>query len=264
MPQPDHLDPSTYAADGGPLAALLIHGFMGSVAETRPMGQYLAARGFTVRCPLLPGHGTTPEALTRIQWQEWAAVVEAALRELQGRCRDVFVGGLSLGSLLTLELAVRQPTISGLIAMAPAIKVQNRLLLLALILRHVMKYAPVDALGDEDLGDPDAIRRIWCYDEIPLWGSAEVYRLQRRVLRALPRIRQPLLIFQGRRDAALDPQAAQILHDRAGSCDKTLIWLEHSGHNLLVDGERESVWGTSYAWMMERTDNQGDGAVAPS
>ncbi|MFN2227211.1 MAG: alpha/beta hydrolase [Anaerolineae bacterium] len=266
MPQPDHLDPSAYAAGGGPLGALLIHGFTGSVAETRPMGEYLAARGFTVRCPLLPGHGTTPEALTRIRWQAWATEVEAALSDLQARCRQVFVGGLSLGSLLTLELGACQPAISGLIAMAPAVKVQNRLLPLSLILRHLMKYAPVEAISDEDLGDPEAKRRIWCYDEIPLWGAGEVYLLQRRVLRSLPGVRQPLLIFQGRRDADLDPQAAQILHDRVGSADKTLVWLEHSGHNLLVDGERESVWDTAHAWMMDRVveEEQNAGAALPS
>jgi carboxylesterase len=260
MPQPEHLDPSAYAAPGGGLGALLIHGYTGSVAETRPMGEYLAAHGFTVRCPLLPGHGLIPETLTRIRWQQWAKEVEAALQELQGLCRHIFVGGLSLGSLLTLELGARHPTLAGLIAMAPAIKVQNRLLPLTLVLRYFMKYPPVEVMGDGDLGDPQAIQRIWCYDEVPLWGASETYRLQRRVVRSLPHIRQPLLIFQGRRDDTLDPQAAQILYDRVGSEDKTLIWLEHSGHNLLADGERKSVWDTSYAWMMERVSDPGDDA----
>jgi carboxylesterase len=256
MPQPEHVDPSAYRVDGGPIGVLLIHGFTGSVAETRPMGEALAARGFAVRCPLLPGHGTTPEALTGIHWQEWVGEVETALQDLQGRCRDVFVGGLSLGSLLSLELGARHPSLSGLIVMSPAVKVQNRLLPLTLLLRHLMKYAPIEALGDHDLGDPAALQRIWCYDEIPLWGAGEVYLLQRRVVRSLPRIRQPLLIFQGRRDADLHPEAAQIVYDRVGASDKTLIWLEHSGHNLLVDGERESVWETSYAWMMEQAGHR--------
>jgi carboxylesterase len=253
MPQPKHLDPGPYSADGGPIGVLLIHGYTGAVAETRPMGQYFAERGLTVRCPLLPGHGTTPEDLTTIHRREWTAEVEAALDALQGRCQTVFVGGLSLGSLLTLWLAARHPGIAGLIPMAPAVKVQNRLLPLTLLMRWVMKYNPWDDLGDDDLGDPQGIDRIWCYDDLPLWGAGEVYLLQREVLRALPRIRQPALIFQGRRDAALDPRAAQILYDGLAATDKTLVWLEHSGHNLLVDGERESVFAQSYAWLMERS-----------
>ena len=96
----------------------------------------------------------------------------------------------------------------------------------------------------------ETIDRIWCYDETPLWGAGEVYLLQRQVVKALPSIRQPLLIFQGRRDATVDPQAAPMLHDAVGADDKTLVWLENSGHNVLADGERESLWAQSYAWMV--------------
>ncbi len=250
MPQPEHLDPSAYAADGGPIGVLLIHGYTGSVAETRPMGQYLAAQGLTIRCPLLPGHGTQPQDLTRIRWQSWANEVGSALRDLQSRCHAVFVGGLSLGSLLTLWLGAQHPEIAGLIPMAPAVRVQSRLMPLTLAMRLVLKYYPLGPIGEDDLGDPDAIDRIWCYDDLPLWGAGEVYLLQRQVRRALPKIHQPILIVQGRRDAQLHPEAAQEVFDAVASADKTLLWLERSGHNLLADGERESVWARSYDWMM--------------
>ena len=252
MPQPQHLDPSPYTADGGPVGVLLIHGFTGSVAETRPMGQYLAERGLTVRCPLLPGHGTTAEDLIHIHRQAWIDAVDAAYRELQDRCDALFVGGMSVGSVLALWLGSQYQGIAGLIAMSPAVKVQNRLLPLTLGLRHLLKYDPTASLGDEDLCDPEAIDRIWCYDETPLWGAAEFYLLQRQVRRVLPEIHQPILIFQGRHDATLSPQAADVLYGSVASTDKTVIWLENSGHNILADGERESVWTKSHAWMMER------------
>ena len=252
MPQPAHLDPSAYNAEGGPWGALLIHGFTGSVAETRPMGEYLAARGVTVRCPLLPGHGTTPLHLTRIRWQAWAERVESALNELQCRCQAVFVGGLSLGSLLTLWLGARHPEIAGLIVMAPAIKLQDRRMPLTLGLRYILKYNPKGGMGDSDLDDPQAANRIWCYDDTPLWGASEVYLLQRRLRKLLPCIGQPVLIFQGRRDKHLDPQAAQIVYYAVASTDKTLVWLENSGHNVLADGEREALWAQSYDWMLAK------------
>jgi carboxylesterase len=69
-------------------------------------------------------------------------------------------------------------------------------------------------------------------------------------MHALPRIRQPVLIFQGQRDTSVNPQAAQSLYDRIGSSDKELVWLEESGHNLLVDAEREEVWARSYEWIV--------------
>ena len=264
MPQPEYLDPSAYAADGSatsvensdasaePVGVLLIHGYTGSAAETRPMGEYLAGQGLTVRCPLLSGHGTTPRDLTRIQWQEWGDEVETELSDLWSRCGTVFVGGLSAGSLLALWLGSRHPEIAGLIVMAPIVKLRNKLAPLTVGLRYLLKYEPFGFVGDDDLGDPEGIERIWCYDKLPLWGAGEVYLLRRLVVKTLPTIHQPLLIFQGRRDAQLAPDAPQIVYDGVTSSDKTVVWLENSGHNLLVDGEREEVWAQSYAWMIER------------
>jgi carboxylesterase len=264
MPQPKDLKPGAFAADapgdaagaGQAVGVLLIHGYTGSAAETRPMGEYLAAQGLSVRCPLLPGHGTTPEDLTHVHWRAWAAEAELALQDLQCRCTTVFVGGMSLGSLLTLWLGARHPEIAGLIPMSPAIKLQNPLLPLVVGLRYLLKYNPMGALDDRDLGDPECRRRIWCYDKTPLWGGGEVYLLQRRVWKALPTISQPVLIFQGRRDAQVDPRAAQLLYEAIGSSDKAVVWLEHSGHNVLADGERELLWEQSHAWIMEHANVQ--------
>jgi carboxylesterase len=261
MPQPAHLDPGPFTAPvaqsaGLRTGALLIHGFTGSVAETRPMGEYLAARGLAVRCPLLPGHGTTPLALTRIRWRAWTDHVEGVLADLQKGCDALFVGGLSLGSLLALWLGARHPDLAGLILMAPAVKIQNRLLPLSLGLRYLFKYNPLGPMGDQDLGEPGATDRIWCYDKTPMWGAAEVYLLQRRVRAALGKVRAPVLVFQGRRDAQLAPQAAQMVYDGVSSTDKTLVWLDRSGHNVLADGEREVVWSRSYAWLAEKAEGK--------
>jgi carboxylesterase len=215
------------------------------------MGEYLAARAWTVRCPLLSGHGTTPEDLTRIRWQTWANEVQAALQDLQRRCESVFVGGLSTGALLALWLGVEHPEIAGLIPMAPIVKARNRLLPLTVVLRYVIKYDPSGGVGDEDLVDPEAIHRVWDYDKTPLWGAAELYLLQRQVRSTLSQIQQPVLIFQGKHDGQLPPEAAQMVYDGVSSTDRTLVWLEHSGHNLLVDGEREAVWERSHSWMMD-------------
>jgi esterase/lipase len=136
--------------------------------------------------------------------------------------------------------------------MAPALAFRNRLAALTPGLRYLVKNSPLGPLGDNDLVDPEGIDRIWAYDELPLWGAGETYTLHRHVRQLLPKIRQPVLIFQGRRDAQLTSRAAQILYDEVSSRDKKLVWLENSGHNLLADGERQSVWTQTYDWMMKR------------
>jgi esterase/lipase len=142
--------------------------------------------------------------------------------------------------------------------MASAVDLRNPLAPLTLVLRYVLKYDPRGGIGDEDLVDPQAAERIWCYDETPLWGAAELYLLQRQVRRSLAEIRQPILIFQGLHDAQVPAQAAQRVYDQVSSTDKTLVWLERSGHSLLVDGEREAVWEQSFAWMMQRVPGHQD------
>ncbi len=58
------------------IGVLLVHGFTGSPASMRPWGEFLHSKGYTVRVPLLPGHGTQPEDLNKVKWQEWPAKVE--------------------------------------------------------------------------------------------------------------------------------------------------------------------------------------------
>jgi carboxylesterase len=156
-----------------------------------------------------------------------------------------------MGSLLTLYLGAQHPELAGLIVMAPAIKVQNRLLPLALVLRFFYDYNPFDDVGDNP-GDPEAAARAWSYDQTALQAAAQLYLLQRQVRRTLPSIHQPLLTFLGRRDPKVHPQAGQILADGVSSTDTELIWLENSGHNVLNDGERESVWELSHKWLATR------------
>ena len=63
----------------------------------RPWGEFLLSKGYTVRVPLLPGHGTKPEDLNKVKWQEWPAKVQSELEELLKACDQVFICGLSMG-----------------------------------------------------------------------------------------------------------------------------------------------------------------------
>jgi carboxylesterase len=214
------------------------------------MGEHLAAHGWTVRCPLLPGHGTEPAALCRIHRSEWFDAISESFDELYRRCDVVFVGGLSLGSLLTLWLGARRPEIAGLIVMAPATRLRTRTLPLAPLARRFVRYAPGPPAND--LVDPAGRERMWSYDVTPLWGVAELYRIQRLLRRLVPTIRHPLLVLQGRRDRLIRADAGPRLCAEIGASDISLRWLERSGHNLLVDGEREAAWEIAREWMEHR------------
>src|SRR6185436_20244240 len=82
-----------FSHDGSKIGVLLCHGFTGTPQSMRPWGEYLAAQGYAVRCPLLPGHGTTWPECNRTAWPDWYGAVRAELLSLRESCSPVFVCG---------------------------------------------------------------------------------------------------------------------------------------------------------------------------
>jgi len=249
MVQHAHLDPSAFWLQGGRTGVLLIHGYTGSPPEMRWIGDYLNARGLTVSAPLLPGHGVSPEAMNRCRWTDWTGCVEEALSDLRSRCQLVFVGGLSMGALLTLYLAAHHPDLPGAIAYSPATWPADRLIYLAPIAKHFMPLRP--KTGASDLVDPEANLQFWCYDLDPLKATHELLKLILQVRRLLPRITCPLLLIHSTGDSVIHPDSAGRTFERVSSPDKRLVSLHHSGHGITVDAQWQSVAADTYDFIRE-------------
>lgn len=247
-----HIDPSPFTLDGGSVGVLLIHGFTGSPPEMRVVGDHLHRKGLTVSAPLLPGHGTTVEELNRCTWTDWTAHAEEALAALQARCETVFVGGLSMGSLLALYLAATHPELAGAILYSPALLVAERLLYLTPILKYLIPTRPKASNDDGDLTDPEAKLRSWSYEENPVFAAHELLKLIHRVRRLLPQVTCPLLFVHSTLDRSIHPKSVQFTYGRVGSADKEVLALHNSGHNLVVDSEREFVAEETYRFISDR------------
>jgi carboxylesterase len=246
MGQPEHLNPEAFFLPGGPVGALLIHGLTGSPPEMRLIGDYLHARGLTVRAPLLPGHGATPAELQRCGREDWMQAAAQALDELQAQCETVFVGGLSLGALLGIYLAAHRPEVQGLILYSPPLRLGDWRASLAPLAKHVLRSAPK---GPAFTTDPAAQQRYWCYDVYPTTAVAETVHLTRQARRWLPQVRCPLLIFHSTLDRDIHPRSAQLTYEEAGSSAKQIVTLHNSGHALTVDSEWEDVAARTYAFI---------------
>ncbi len=238
-------NPTPFLLPGGPVGVLLIHGFTGSPAEMRPVGEYLHQRGFTVSGPLLPGHGTRVEDMNLCRWTDWTGHVEQALADLQSRCETVFVGGLSMGSLLTLFLAAHHSDLPGIILYSPATWLRSRLVYLTPVLKHLVRVLP-PAKGGEAV---QTAQPVWNYDENPVPAAHELLKLILRVRKLLPRITSPLLVVYSTGDQLIHPESARRTLERAGSTDKEMVTLHDSGHNIMVDVEWERVAEESYRFI---------------
>lgn len=247
MPRNPTADPRPFHMGAGPVACLLLHGFTGSPAEVRPLGEYLGARGFRVVAPLLPGHGTEPVELNRVSWADWVAAAEAVFAALEPSCSGIFVGGSSMGALVAAAVAERHPRALGLLAYSPALQAANRLLPLTPLLRHLVTQFP-DSRGT-DLTDPEAPARLWHYETRPVGGAAQLYWLQRAVRPLLPRVTVPSLVCYASRDRAISRNSAWRFFRALGAPRKTYAVYGKSGHNMLVDAERELIMAQTWQWM---------------
>jgi carboxylesterase len=255
MTQHAWLDPKPFHFQGGPVGCLLIHGFTGAPPEMRPLGEYLAARGLTVSGPLLAGHGTHCRDLAKTTWQDWYASAETAYEGLRRECAQVFVGGLSLGSLLALRLAALRP-VDGVIPYAPALIALDWRVKFVRPLRHVMRWVPKEEPQDADLTDPEASKMLWSYDVNPGEAVYQVALLQKDVRRLLPSITAPILIFHSTRDGAIRPECGELTYNSVASAAKELVLLHNSGHCVTVDSEREFVWRKTHEWIATRASVQ--------
>jgi len=244
------LDLNPFFFEGGPVGCLLVHGFSGSPPEMRPMGEFLAAKGLTVRGVRLAGHGTSPEDMARTTWRDWVASAEAGLRELEARCEQVFVAGLSMGGLITLDLAAHYP-VDGIVVMAaPAYVADWRFRLLPLA-QHFIRWFTPDI--ESDLTDPEANKLLSAYPVLPIPCLVSLKQLTRLVRQELPQLKVPALIMQGEKDHHVPVDSAQIIFEELGAAEKELIWWSNSGHCITVDSEREAVWARAYEFIVKHS-----------
>jgi alpha-beta hydrolase superfamily lysophospholipase len=113
-------------------AVLMMHGLSDSPYAMRALAERMHARGYQVVGLRLPGHGTAPSGLVHSGWEDWAAAVRLAARDLAQRVgpgKKLYLAGYSTGAALAVEYALARlqgeplPAVEGLILMSPAIGV---------------------------------------------------------------------------------------------------------------------------------------------
>jgi len=224
------------------VGCLLVHGFNGSSLEMRGLGEYLAAQGYTVRGPLLPGHGTSPEYMAAASRHDWLREAEADLGRLQQVCSKVFVAGLSMGGVIGLILASRYP-VAGVITMSTPAPLRAWQVQVLLVLRRFLKWLPGSG-RTSTLAEPRALNGPTSGHRTPMNAVVELVRLISRLGHTLPLVYAPALIIQSTGDRVISPGSAQFIHDHLGSTDKTMRFFHNSGHNIIIDQDREAVWRT--------------------
>jgi len=217
---------------------LLLHGLSDSPYSLRAMAEKLHAQGFYVVVLRIPGHGTAPVGLVRARWQDFAAAVRLAARDLRARIgpdKPLYLFGYSNGGALAVEYALSRlqgedlPKVAGLVLFSPAIGI-SRAAALAVWQGRASVIPGLEKLAWTNVGpeyDP------YKYVSFAVNAGDQSYRLTQRIagqfsdlgangpVKGLP----PILAFQSLADATVSTQAV---------VDALFRRLAAEGHELVM------------------------------
>ena len=231
------------------IGIVLVHGYTGSPSSMRPWAEYLNQKGYTVRVPLLPGHGTKPEDLSEIKWQQWPEKVESELDELRKNCTKIFICGFSMGGGTTLHVATkRSDKIAGIILVNPMIHLPFIGTKLAYLLSRIKKYR--SSAGD-DIKRPGVTQG--GYEVMSTEGIYQILQMLKYTRANLHKVSVPMQLFHSVDDHTLPVSNTEIVMKRVGSLSKERIELTNSFHVATLDYDAEVIFENSRMFIERNT-----------
>jgi carboxylesterase len=239
---------------------LMLHGFMGSPVSSRDMAKYLSEQGITVHCPLLPGHGNLPYKIHGYGKEDWLAEAEEGWHTIDEMCEQIFIIGHSMGAVEAAYLANKYKDVCGLILLAPLYDVPDWRIKMASFGRYVMpwfyplKRKEVDReifVGrvkdfDPSIDTDDPELQDWLVEatRLPMDGIDEMRKMGKLGRKLWPKIHQPVLIFQGGNDPAVNTGNTEKLFQKLSATDKEMRFFPQAGHELMrpVEPIHMKVW----------------------
>ena len=228
----------------------IIHGFTGSTNEIRELAEYLGNQGFYTRADNLPGHGSTPEDCNRCRYTDWIEFVEQGLAEMISRCDNVYVNGISMGSLLALHLSSIFPLNAAVYA-SIAIKFKDKIsariltpLFHRIIPFRAKKYSYPKHLWDnfECIG-----YKVW-----PMSALNEMRKLTNYVSSELSSVSCPSLLIHSNADQLTLKENIEFVYQNISSEHKKTFFIENATHNIFIPNpDRELIFKKVTSFLKE-------------
>lgn len=244
-------EPQTFVAEGN-RAILLLHGYNDTPQSMLPLARALHAAGWTVRVPLLAGHGRSLRAFDEWTAEQLLTQVREEFGSLRGTHATVVVGGLSMGGAVACWIAAESDA-AGVLLYAPMLFVPAPMQVAVSTARLwgiVTKY--VTGGGRRSIRDPDAQRLMIAYGCSTRRSLEALEFVARGVAVRLGFVHAPTLMIQSEDDNRLPHEQSAHALARIGAKDRTIIWTRGAGHVLTVDYGWEALAATTVEWLQAR------------
>jgi acylglycerol lipase len=177
--------------------------------------------------------------------------------------RPLHLLGHSMGGAIALAYALRhQERLRGLLLSSAAASLASApapARLEAEVVGVVAPHAGIMEIDPSLVSRDQAVVRAYREDplvyrgKLPARTIAEIAATIEGFAAQVPALRLPLLVMAGTGDRIVPPSGSRMVHDRAGSPDRTLRLYDGLYHELFNEPERRVVLGDVTAWLDART-----------
>jgi carboxylesterase len=155
-----------------------------------------------------------------------------------------------MGGVLALYNGANLP-VKGIIAMSTPYSLGDDPRLPYAHLLHFLQQKVLK--GPPDWHNPDAASDHVEYPYYPTRAIAELRDLLDEMRAALPRIQVPVILIHSHQDGGVPPHNAEQIYSKLTVADKTLLWVENSGHVITREPDRQQVFETAAAFIQRLT-----------
>lgn len=229
---------------------LLLHGGGDTPQALGELAQYLYKRGFSVRAPLLTGHGRELAALATASAARWLEDARREFESMRATHERVSIVGLSMGGALAISMAAERDDVAALVLLAPYIDmppIVRRLAETSGAWGWLVPY--FSTRGAASIRDPAAASRALGHGFFTPAALRALYDVVNDATHALPTVTAPALVIQSREDNRIAPESAERGFARLGSSDKRFIWTNGAGHVITVDVGNQRVFELTADWL---------------
>jgi len=242
-----------FVLGSGEVAVLLIHGLTGTPTELRRVAAGLAKAGCTVYVPTLPGHCGNNADLQATGWRDWYEGVRRTFVGIRARHRKVFVGGLSMGAVMSMYVAAEHPgQVAGLLMYSTTLKydgwsIHKLAFLTPLLMKipfgvHICRFEEKSPYGIKNERLRAIVERQMKEGESSQAGLLtmegvtvrELHRMNAVVKKRMPSINTPALVLHSIEDDITSRWNADYVERKLGG-EVVKILLDDCYHMITVD-----------------------------
>ena len=256
----------------GEVGVLLIHGLTGTPTELRRVAQGLAKDGTcTVYVPTLAGHCGDNSDLQATGWLDWYEGVRKTFAGIRQRHGQVFVGGLSMGAVMSMYLASEHPgQVAGLLMYSTTLRYDgwsiNKLAFMTPLLMkipfgvHLCSFEEKPPYGIKNQRLRAIVERQMKAGESSNAGLLtmegvtvrELHRMNAVVKKRMPSITTPALVVHSIEDDITSRWNADYVERHLGG-PVTKVLLDNCYHMITVDLQYRSVIELSDAFIKKNS-----------